>query len=201
MPKRPQAGSAAAGSDADAKKAKPHVHVSSHAIAWPPDTEPETSELNFANNSKREARTAKQATTSETMYRNNDDYPGFAKLFDAALASTFAKEGRLVTLTEVITEMRKMTKCEPRFARKSLKDQFAWRGFARGEWQISRRVRFYPSGHGMVAFPKGTAMPGDSRTWKFSPLPGPATAAAARHPPVEMPCENSRRSGAGCVVC
>ena len=41
MPKRPQAGSAAAGSDADAKKSKPRVHVSSHKIMIPPNTEPE----------------------------------------------------------------------------------------------------------------------------------------------------------------
>ena len=44
MPKRPQArsaGSAAAGSDADAKKATPRVHTASLTIMIPFNTEPE----------------------------------------------------------------------------------------------------------------------------------------------------------------
>ena len=61
-PKRPTR-SAAAGSDADAKKAKPHVHVSSHKIMIPPNTEPESPKLDAKNESKRAARNAEAATT------------------------------------------------------------------------------------------------------------------------------------------
>ena len=63
MPKRPQARSAAAGSDADAKKAKPRLHVCTLAITIPHNTEPESRKLDAQHESKRAARKADENAT------------------------------------------------------------------------------------------------------------------------------------------
>ena len=178
MPKRPQAGSAAAGSDADAKKAKPHVCVSSHAIRIPPNTEPESPKLSAGPASQRAARKADENATSEVTYGEGDEVK-FAEPFAAAVASACAKWRRPVTLNEVITAIAE-TGCKVKISKYS-KDRFAWNGLKAGRWQISREMR-NPSvggvqrGSTLVAYPKDTAMPSRSRDWRFSPSP------AARRP-------------------
>ena len=150
------------------------------------------SEIDAKTESKRAARKAGENATSEEVY-GSGDYDKFATPFEAAVASAYAKWRRPVTLTEVITEMTKMTDCKHKIDKHS-KSQFAWRGFARGRWQISRLL----AGKGQVPFPKGSARPSgraDPLKWRFSPSP------AARCPLVELSCEPSPRSSAGCVVC
>ena len=189
MPKRPQAGSAAAGSDADAKKAKPHVCVSSHAIRIPPNTEPESRILPRGHESRRAARRANEDATSEEAY-GEGDYDKFAEPFEAAVASAFAETGGPVSLTEVITAMTDATgKIK---MRKALKERFVWDGFKQDRWQISRAPKGAVSRQ--VAFPKDAARPKESKKWRFSP-------SQAESRPVELSCEPSPRSSAGCVVC
>ena len=166
MPKRPQARSAAAGSDADAKKAKPYVFMSSHAITIPPNTEPESPKLSATESTKRAARLANADATSEEPYDWND-FGKFAEPFEAAVASAFAETGGPVSLTKVITKMTKMTRREPKIGDR-MKKEFAWRGFLGGRWQISRSAR---RGGGLVAYPKGSTMPKDAKQLRFSPLP------------------------------
>ena len=166
MPKRPQAGSAAAGSDADAKKAKPHVQVCTLTVTMPHNTEPESPKLDAKNESKRAARQAKDKATRVERY-GHSDFAKFATPFAAAVASASAKFDRPVTLVEVITEMTDATGKVK--IGKHLKERFAWAGFTQGRWQISRVLR---AGSDPVAYPKGTAMP--SRTKRKSP-PAPFT--------------------------
>ena len=120
MAKRPQARSDAAG-DADAKKQKPCVHVSRHAIMIPPNTEPESPKLDAANESIRAARKADENATKTETY-GEGDYDKFAKPFEAAVASACAKWSRPVTLKEVITEIAE-TGCKLKIG-KQLKDRF-----------------------------------------------------------------------------
>ena len=158
MAKRPQAGSAAAGSDADAKKAKPPVHVCTLDIMIPFNTEPESPKLSAGPASKRAARNAEEAAT-EVLHIKNPRGVGseawaasfelFAKPFGAAVTSACAKLSRPVTLNEVITEIAE-TGCKLKIS-KALKERFAWDGFKECRWQISREV----PGYGLVAFPKG----------------------------------------------
>ena len=139
MPKRTKRPTrSAAGSDADAKKQKPRVHVSSHKIMIPPNTEPESPILSAGPASQRAARRADENATSEVTY-GEDDYDKFTGPFGAAVASACAKWHRPVTLNEVITKMTKTTGA-PKFKSKKLKKEFAWRGFARNRWVISRYV-------------------------------------------------------------
>ena len=152
----------AAAVDSDAyKKRKPEVHSISFTVVWPPNVSPQTAKLSAGPESRRAARTAKAEATSEKQYgRENEE--DFAKLFEATVASAFAKEGP-VSLSKVITAMTK-TGCSPKIG-KGLKHEFAWNGFAQGRWQIYRRL----PGKGQVPFPKGSARPSDPRIWKFSP--------------------------------
>ena len=177
MPKRPQArsaGSAAAGSDAGAKTAKPHVCVSSHAITIPFNKEPESPKLSANAASRRAARKADENATSEETY-SRDNYGTFAERFQAAVASAFAQWRRPVTLTEVIIAMTDMTGKVK--IKKQLKDRFAWNGFKEDRWMISRAGGGGPGGgKGLVAYPKDAAMPSRSGDWRFSPSP------AARRP-------------------
>ena len=189
MPKRPQAGSAAAGSDADAKKAKPHVHVSSHKIMIPPNTEPESPKLTGPHASLRAGRRADENATSEIYCTSIEHYPGFAKLFEAAVASACAKWHRPATLSEVITAIAE-TGCKVRIG-KHKKNEFVWKGFKECRWQISRIC----ANNLLVAFPKDAAMTSQSKSWRFSPSP------AARRPLAKLSCESPTRSSAGCVVC
>jgi len=189
MPKRPQAGSAAAGSDADAKKAKPRVHVCTLAITIPHDTEPESRILSPPHESRRAARKADENAKSEEAYGQHD-FGKFAKRFEAAVASAFAEKDGPVSLTEVITAMTDATGKVK--IGKDRKLRFVWDGFKADRWQISRVL---PRGAGLAAYPKGAAMPSRSSDWRFSPSP------AARRPLVELSCEPSPRSSAGCVVC
>ena len=181
MPKRPQAGSAAAGSDADAKKSKPRVHVSSHKIMIPPNTEPESPKLIPQQESVRAARKADENATSEEHYREGD-YDKFAKRFEAAVASACAKWRRPVTLNEVITAMTDATGKVK--IGKNRKERFVWDGFKADRWLISR-VQF--AGWDPVAFPKDAARPSRARDWRFSPSP------AARRPLAKLSCEPSPR--------
>ena len=174
MPKRPQAGSAAAGSDADAKKAKPYVFMSSHAITIPPNTEPESPKLSAGPASQRAARKAEDAATGVVQYRPGE-YEKFAEPFEAAVASACAEWGRPVTLNEVIIKMTKATGGKVKIAKK-WKERFAWDGFNEGRWQISRK---FPT-KGQVAYPKGAAKPSRSCDWRFSQSP------AARRPLAEL---------------
>ena len=168
MPKRPQAGSAAAGSDADAKKTKPHV--SSHKIMIPPNTEPESPKLSAGPASQRAARKADENAKSEEAYGQHD-FGKFAKRFEAAVASAYANWRRPVTLKEVITAMTDMTG-KVKIA-KTWKERFVWDGFKADRWEISR-VQF--AGRDPVAFPKDAARPSRARDLRFSPSP------AARRP-------------------
>jgi len=175
MPKRPQAGSAAAGSDADAKKAKPHVHVSSHKIMIPPNTEPESRKLDAQHESKRAVRTAAANATKTERYREGD-YDKFAGPFEAAVASAYAEWRRPLTVTEVITAMTDATDSKVKI-NKQLKERFAWRGLRDGKWQIAR-----VSGSGLLPFTKEskrTSAP-DLSKWRFTPSP------AARRPLAEL---------------
>ena len=192
MPKRPQAGSAAAGSDADAKKTKPHVCVSSHAIRIPPNTEPESRKLSGGCASQRAAREADENATEVLHIKlprgvvseavRTASFELFAKPFEAAVASACAKWHRPVTLNEVITEIAK-TGCKLKIG-KQLKEQYVWKGFNGGRWVISRVQK---SGLDPVAYPKDAAMPSRSKDWRFSPSP------AARRPLAKLSCEPSPR--------
>ncbi len=174
MPKRPQAGSAAAGSDADAKKQKPHVHVCTLTITFPPSTAPESRKLDAQNESIRLARKAEDAATSTLEIKQKEDFELFATPFKAAVASACVKWRRPVTLNEVITAIAE-TGCKLKIDKRS-KERFAWDGFKECRWQISR-VQF--AGRDPVAYPKDTAMPSKSNSWRFSPSP------AARRPLAE----------------
>ena len=187
MPKRPQAGSAAAGSNPDAKRAKPHVHVCTLTIMMPHNTEPESPKLDAKNESKRAAQKANENATSEETY-GKGDYDKFAKRFEAAVASACAKWRRPVTLNEVIIAMTDMTGKVK--INKKWRERFVRDGFRADRWQIYRSI----PGKGLVALEKVPFFnhPGH---WRFSPSP------AARCPLAELPCEPSPRSSAGCVVC
>ena len=190
MPRRPKRPTrSAAASDADAKKQKPRVHVSRHAIVIPPNTEPESPILSAGPASQRAARRADENATSEVTY-GEDDYDKFTGPFGTAVASAYAKWRRPVTLNEVITEIAE-TGCKVKIGKRS-KERFAWDGFKESRWQISR-VQF--AGRDPVTYPKDTAMPSRARDWRFSPSP------AARRPLAKLSCEPSPRSSAGCVVC
>ena len=179
MAKRPKARSAAAGSDADAKKQKPHVHVCTLAIMIPHDTAPESPKLSAARASQRAAQKADENATSETQYLTGNSEL-FAKRFEAAVAAAAAKWRRPVTLNEVIIEMTDATgKVKIGTV---LRDKLVWNGFKADRWQISR---WFPRKKSQVAFPKGAARPSRSSDWRFSP----------------SSCEPSPRSSAGCVVC
>ena len=187
MPRRPKRPTrSAAASDADAKKQKPRVHVSRHAIVIPPNTEPESPILSAGPASQRAARRADENATSEVTY-GEDDYDKFTGPFGTAVASAYAKWRRPVTLNEVITEIAE-TGCKVKIGKRS-KERFAWDGFKECRWQISREI----PGYGLVAFPKGAQR--SARDWRLSPSP------AACLPLVELSCEPSPRSSAGCVVC
>ena len=189
MSKRPQARSAAAGSDADAKKANPRVHTASLTITIPFNTDPESPKLTGSHASQHAARKANEVATSEFTY-HTADYGKLVEPFAAAVASASAKKGRPVTLTEVTTEMTNMTYCRPKFVRSSVKERLVWRGFQDDRWKISRF-----NGSGLVAVPKGYFPKDQAGRWRFSPSPG------ARRPLAELSCEPAPRSSAGCVVC
>jgi hypothetical protein len=174
MPERPQAGSAAAGSDADAKEAKPRVHVSRHAIMIPPNTKPESPKLSRNLASHRAARKAEAAATRVVHYKEGD-YAEFAKPFEAAVASACAQWRRPVTLVEVITAMTDMTGKVK--IGKGLKHDFVWKGFTQDRWGISR---IPGAGYGLVAFQKGCTRDKYPGSWRFSPSP------AARRPLAEL---------------
>ena len=189
MPRRPKRPTpSAAGSDADAKKTKPRVHVSSHKIMIPPNTEPESPKLDAANESIRAARKADENATKTETY-GEGDYDKFAKPFEAAVASACARWRRPVTLNKVITEIAE-TGCKAKIS-KRLKLRFVWDGFKKGRWQISRDV----PGQGLVLFPVASTWKSDPTTWKFSPSP------AVHRPLANLSCEPSPRSSAGCIVC
>ena len=156
------------------KKQKPEVHEGSVTVVWPNDTSPQIAKLDRGNESSRALREAEAAAT-EVLHitpRGAGSEAGraasfelFAKPFGAAVASACAKWSRPVTLNEVITEIAE-TGCKVQIG-KTLKQEFAWRGFSRGRWQISRRVH----GQGLVAFPKGSLRDKDAKKWRFSPSP------------------------------
>lgn len=169
---------AKAGSNADAaphdKKQKQTVFSISVTVVAPEDVSPVTLVLDAANESIRAAQQAKQKTTSVKEYRKEKDYPDFAKKFEAAVASAFAKEEkRPVSLNRVITEMMD-TGCEPKI-RQLLKERWSWRGFKEDRWQISRH---HVSVDDLVVFPKDAPASSQraARSWRFSPSP------AARRP-------------------
>ena len=162
MAKRPKARSAAAGSDADAKKQKPHVHVCTLAIMIPHDTAPESPKLSAARASQRAAQKADENATSETQYLTGNSEL-FAKRFEAAVAAAAAKWRRPVTLNEVVIEMTDATGKVK--IGKDQKERFVWDGFLEGRWEISRAVIRV----GQVPYPKG-ARP-KFKDWKFSPSP------------------------------
>ena len=166
-----------AGSDEDAKKAKPHVCVSSHEIMIPPNTEPESPILSAGPAAQREAQKAEAAATEVLQFKEPRgagseairaaDFKRFAKPFGAAVASACAKRRRPVTLNEVTTEIAE-TGCKLKIP-KRLKDEYAWEGFRQERWGNSR-VQF--AGRDPVAYPKGTTMKGlRSKDWRFSPSP------------------------------
>ena len=157
-----RAAAAAVDSDKASKKAAPEVYKVSVEVIWPPNVSPQTAKLTAQHESKRSARQAKKEATSEKQYgRENEE--DFAKLFEATVASAFAKEGP-VSLSKVITAMTKATGKVK--ITKRLKEKWCWDGFVEGRWQISRHV----DGKGLVAFPKGAAMNKKHDNWKFSPL-------------------------------
>ena len=166
-------------------------------VPAPENVTPVPLELVNQHKSKSAARKAKAAATRVERYCYSD-FSKFATPFAAAIASASAEKGRPVSLNEVITAIAE-TGCKVKISKYS-KDRFAWNGLKAGRWQISREMR-NPSvggvqrGSTLVAYPKDTAMPSRSRDWRFSPSP------AARGPLVELSCEPSPRSSAGCVVC
>ena len=163
--KKRSAAPAAAAVDSDAsKKQKPEVHEVSFKVVWPPNVSPQTAKLSAGPASSRALRTANAEATSEEAYGRHD-YVKFAKLFEAAVSSAFAKEEGPVSLSKVITAMTKATGRVK--IGKWLKHRFAWDGFSEGRWQISRAI----PGRGQVPFPKGSSMPSDPSQWKFSPSP------------------------------
>ena len=162
-----------AGSDADAKKQKPRVHVCTLAITIPHNTDPESPKIDAATASKRAAQNADKNATNEETY-GKGEYAKFAKPFEAAVASAFVENDGPVSLTKVITAMTKATGKVK--IGKERKERFVWDGFNEGRWIISRA---YP-GHGQVAFPKGTARDKSPERWRFSPSP------AARCPLAEL---------------
>ena len=189
MAKRPQAGSAAAGSDADAKKAKPPVHVCTLDIMIPFNTDPESPKLSAGPASKYAARNAEEAAT-EVLHikdKSEESFELFATPFAAAVAAASTEKGRPVTMLEVTTAIAQ-TGCKLKIS-KRLKERFAWDGFKECRWQISREI----PGYGLVAFPKGAQR--SAKDWRLSPSP------AAPLPLVELSCEPSPRSSTGCVVC
>lgn len=169
MPKRPAAARRAAATDAssDDKKQKRRVFIISAKIRGPPNVSPLPLKLDATTESKRAARQAKEKATSKKYYTKKGEFPEFAKPFEAALASAFAKEGGPVSLSHLITEMTNMTRCKPMFRAKSLKEKWCWDGFNEGRWDISRNV----DGKGLVAFQKAPTMDKQFGHWRFSPSP------------------------------
>ena len=179
---------AAAATDAapDGKKSKQRGFVMTLTVPAPENVTPVPLELVNQHKSKSAARKAKAAATRVERYGDRD-FAKFVTPFAAAIASASAEKGRPVSLNEAITEMTNMTDCEPKFCRKTLKEKWCWDGFARGRWQISRL--------GRGQFAKGAPRDNTPGTWRLSPSP------AARRPLVELSCEPSPSSSAGCVVC
>ena len=169
-PRRAKRAAAAAATDAasDGKKSKPpRVFRISAKIVGPPNVSPLPLKLDATTESKRAARQAKEKATSKKYYTKKGEFPEFAKPFEAALASAFAKEGGPVSLSHLITEMTNMTRCKPMFRAKSLKEKWCWDGFNEGRWDISRNV----DGKGLVAFQKAPTMDKQFGHWRFSPSP------------------------------
>ena len=177
--KRSAARAAAAAAEAS-KKAKPDVHEGSVKVIWPLDTSPQIAKLDAGPESIRALRTAEAAATevlhiklpvagSET--NRAASFELFAKPFGAAVASACAKWRRPVTLNEVITAIAE-TGCKLKIAKQLIND-FVWKGFIAGRWDISRAI----PGKGLAAYPKGAAMPcrrhSRSNPWRFSPSPAP----------------------------
>ena len=165
-----------ASSDADAapdyKKQKQTVFSFSVTVVAPKDLSPVPLKMNAQHESKRAVRQAKENATGKEMY-DWDDYDKLVEPFEAAVASMYAKEGRPVTFTKVISEMMNMTKCEPKGTKQS-KERFLGRGFEEDRWVISRT-----RGDGIfVAYPKGplTRNPNSQNKFRFSPSPVPPPA-------------------------
>ena len=182
--KRPAA--AATDAASDDKKQKRRGFVITFTAVAPADVSPVPLVFDAAVESRRASQKAKAAATRVERYGYHD-FAKFATSFAAAIASASAKKGRPVTLTEAITEMREMTKCEPKFkAGDKTKLNWCWGGFARGQWQISRNVRIHRGGsvfeEVLVPFPKGSSRNSKPSKWKFSPSP------AAHDPMVELSC-------------
>jgi hypothetical protein len=129
---------AGTGSDADAKKHKPREFIISVTVSGPENVSPVPLVLDGKNESRRALRQATQKATKVQPY-GIKDFDLFGKHFEAAVASAFAETREPVTLNEVITKMTKTTGA-PKFKSKKLKKEFAWRGFARNRWVISRYV-------------------------------------------------------------
>ena len=167
---------AAATADAapDGKKTKQRGFVMTLTVPAPDDVSPVTLKLDAVNESIRAARTAKAAATEKLHIKDKSEesFELFAKPFALAVASVCANDEEPVSWTKVITTIAE-TGLELKIG-KQIGGEFAWRGFSRGRWVISRDV----AKKGLVAFPKGhaTCPGGNTRKWRFSPSP------AARRP-------------------
>ena len=165
---RPRAKRVAAAATADAapdgKKTKQRGFVMTLTVPAPENVSPVTLKLDAVNESIRAARTAKAAATEKLHIKDKSEesFELFAKPFALAVASACANDEEPMSWTKVITTIAE-TGLELKI-NKSWGSEFAWRGFLRGRWVISRYVK----GDGQVAYPKG-ARPGRISDWKFSP--------------------------------